>query len=179
PAFVNVSAHPITQGQAENITINATDLGTGISRVWLEISFANGTNATYYLNQYNGLYNLTFADTSAWEIGDYDIIVYANDTTNNTGNTTAWFDVYFPVIFSGYAINYAGEAVNSSFILYRPNTSSIIHNITANRTTGFYNQSIHGRFYDISFLPLDYEFRYYRVNISESVYNPFLMDNPR
>jgi len=179
PAFVNVSAHPITQGQAENITINATDLGTGISRVWLEISFANGTNATYYLNQYNGLYNLTFADTSAWEIGDYDIIVYANDTTNNTGNTTAWFDVYFPVIFSGYAINYAGEAVNSSFILYRPNTSSIIHNITANRTTGFYNQSIHGRFYDISFLPLDYEFRYYSVNISESVYNPFLMDNPR
>ena len=79
------------------------------------------------------------------QIGDYDFILYANDTpdsngTSRTANSTNWFEIYQPIqlyITANYPID---------FTFYRPGTKWIVHRFV--NSSGYYNFTLHKRNYD-------------------------------
>ena len=50
-------------------------------------------NTTSYMIETIWFTNLTTVD----KIGDYDFVLYANDTSNFTASDESWFEVYDPI----------------------------------------------------------------------------------
>ncbi|MCS7134914.1 MAG: DUF853 family protein [Candidatus Aenigmarchaeota archaeon] len=116
----------------------------GVDAVWAKVSYPNGTK--YDIKLFNTtpdkrqtIWEANF--TNMKTLGDYDIVVYANDTSNFTSNATTWFEVYLPIQL------YAETTYPKRFTFYRPGSSLIVHNYTY--PSGWHNLTLHRRTYDL------------------------------
>ena len=119
PLIENVAATPVSapQGSHVNITADVTDAGVGVDKVMVNITYPDGTyhneSMVAYGNTYS--YNMTYL-----EIGSYSFFIWANDTNNNVGTSSAYSfeinDATAPTIN-----NYSAAAIGATRMLIAAN----------------------------------------------------------
>ena len=183
PEILQVIANSALQ-YVENVTINAnvSDL-YGISKVWVNITFPNATNYTYYLantsiSNKRGIWNISLSTIyNLTLLGDYDFILYANDTNpNNTASsTTGWFEVYpANVQFYGNTTDVDGNNVSVEFVFYRNGTNSTIHTNRTTTSNAEYNFTIRKRIFDIEVKAFNHTIKFAKVNITNDTMNSLI-----
>ena len=142
--------------RVNSITVNSTMLNGnttlyanvtdwyGVSAVWVELLYPNNTKNTFYLENQSAdlrqtIWSVNFSNLNF--LGDYDIVLYANDTSNYTTINQSWFEVYLPIQL------YASTDYPKRYEFYRPGTSLLIHNFTY--SPGWHNLTLHQRNYDL------------------------------
>jgi hypothetical protein len=143
PKVNNITVNSITLNGNTTLFANVTDW-YGVSSVWIEMIYPNKTRNIFYLaNQSSDLrqavWSVNFSNLNL--LGDYDIVLYANDTSNYTTVNQTWFEVYLPIQL------YADTNYPKRYEFYRPGTSLLIHNFTYG--TGWHNLTLHKRNYDL------------------------------
>jgi len=178
PQFVYVNAYSAQLYKNVTIETRIKDF-YAVDKVWLNIIFPNSSSFIWDMRNtssdlsdsiWNASLNLT-------EKGDYDFIIYANDTSNNTNSTTGWFEVYLPVQFYGNAINAIGNNVSIDFTFFKSGTDRVIHHFSTNSTHGEYNETVHNRTYDMEAKVFDHKIKFISVNITKNTNNSVNFDN--
>ncbi|MDI6826526.1 MAG: DUF87 domain-containing protein [Candidatus Aenigmarchaeota archaeon] len=174
PEFLEVIATSAKQ-YVENVTINANISDFyGIDKVWAYITFPNKTFAIHSLantssNNKKGIWNISLNFT---DLGDYDFILYANDTSGNNASATGWFEVYPATVqFYGNTTDTDGNKVSVEFIFYRNGTNSIIHTNRTTTSNAEYNFTIRKRIYDIEIRVFNHTIKFLEVNITNNTAN--------
>ncbi|MEK6947462.1 MAG: NosD domain-containing protein, partial [Nanoarchaeota archaeon] len=94
--LVNVT-YSIERHDNLTIIVNASDYGSGVSRVyirvWQSIKSAGTTIFTGLMSLINGLWTTTFNIGDSFPIGQVNFTIYANDTLNNTAELDGNFTV--------------------------------------------------------------------------------------
>ncbi|MBN2101455.1 MAG: PQQ-binding-like beta-propeller repeat protein, partial [Candidatus Aenigmarchaeota archaeon] len=125
PTIYNESLFPPLLYADENLTwqANISDL-VELSDVWYSV--INSTNVTLYTKSINntmGVRNESY-NTTGLDTGNYRILLYANDTLNNTVNTTLYFEIADSINVSIYVLNATGNSTNATLRLYYNGTNS-------------------------------------------------------
>ena len=134
------------------VKIKASDF-YGVYKVWMNLTKPDGSSVVYFLqNESSNIksstwsYQLASADLN--QVGDYDVVFYANDTSNNTAKLSTWFYVYENKINA--TVNYSSNVVYS-IELYRPGKNLLenysMYKFYSNDVNG--KKEIIGRVYDI------------------------------
>jgi hypothetical protein len=176
PPTITVYANSTQIGGDTSIDSNVTD-DVAVSKVIAEVTYPNGTMANY---------SMTNISPITWEknltnlaYGDYDLKVYANDTSNNWNTTTGWFEVYDPILvwFNGTTKEPAsGNPISTEFSLYRVNKTQILYSFSTN-SSGSYSQQLHKRYYDFSIKALNNTINMTNVSINSDLVNSTILDN--
>ncbi|MBU5689415.1 MAG: DUF853 family protein [Candidatus Aenigmarchaeota archaeon] len=144
-----------TPPRINSITVNSTVLGSnttlfanitdwyGVDTVWIDLMHPNKTIERFYLtnttpDKRQTVWQVNFTNMNY--LGDYDILLFANDTSNYTANNKSWFEVYLPIQL------YADTSYPKKYTLYRPGTDLLIHNFSYGE--GWHNLTLHQRTYD-------------------------------
>ncbi len=93
PSITDLIISPNTSGYYNNIYINATitDLDD-VDSAWVIITYPNGSNTRFNMNQIPpNKYYYMFNNT--WQLGTYNVSVYANDTTSAENHEESNFTV--------------------------------------------------------------------------------------
>ncbi len=197
PWFSNITADFINNNTytQDYITfeVNITD-NKNISSVNAKVTHTNsGQSWNLGLSNYTETYlsaenefdkrNFVFNFSRPEYTGDYDIIVYANDTTagNVESNKTGWFDIYIPVQVSGNLIDPDGIPIDANFTFYREGCDlDELYRIHENntKTSEIYNWTLHKRKYDVKVDLFGQEIvlRDADFNNSNNTNNPFKFD---
>ncbi|MGC8812319.1 MAG: helicase HerA domain-containing protein [Candidatus Aenigmatarchaeota archaeon] len=142
PTIESLKADSAVLGQDVKIEVNVSDK-YGVDKVWVNVSFPNSSYLIYYLqNKTSQTTNTTWEKVIAGAniIGDYDFVLFANDTSNNFAQKTGWFEVYEPIQM------YLNASFPVDFTFYRPSKDILIHNYS--KGPGNYNFTLHKRTYD-------------------------------
>jgi hypothetical protein len=154
PEILSISVNSTTPGN--NVTIEARIIDWyGVDASWINLTYPNGTsqiialrNTTPYL--INTIWKTELVNLT--QVGDYDFILYANDSSanvslkpciedvNHTSCKFAWFEIYLPIQL------YINATYDVDFTFFRPGTNLIIHSFK--NQTGNYNYTLHKRVYD-------------------------------
>jgi hypothetical protein len=174
PQLSGVSVSPANYYQSmPYIIINATITdNSDVHSAWLVITQPNGTNVSIasFTNS-SSLYTFNFSNPNSQ--GDYDIYVYANDSSGYANSTMGWFDVYRPFQISGTLADPYSRNQSSSLVFYRPGTSTVIHSFSTNASQGSYNLSGHDRIYDVRISSFGQTVTLYGVNTTASARNQY------
>ena len=155
PQFSNITTSFVNQ--SDNIPfitfeVNITD-NKEIDSVWAKVIYPEGTLNLDTNNYTKSGDKYTFNFSNPNILGDYDITVYANDTTGNpTNNNIGWFDVYLPVQVTGNLTDPDGNKINANFTFYREGKNlTELYKIHENstETNKTYNWTLHKRKYDV------------------------------
>ena len=127
--------------------------------------------------------NFVFNFSNPKRIGDYDIIVYANDTEGNpVSSKKGWFDIYLPIQMTGNLTNPDGEKINANFTFYREekNLAELykMHEFSI-RDNKTYNWTLHKRKYDVDVDLFGQKIIFYDANLDlteNEIKNPFKFD---
>ena len=142
PKILSLKINSTIKGGNTSIQANITDW-YGVSHVWMDLYYPNKTLYRFYLiNQtVDTKQTIWYYNFSNMQIlGDYDIYVYANDTSNYTSSNYTWFEVYETIQL------YADTNYPVRYSIYRPGTKLLIHNFT--NPAGNQNLTLHRRNYD-------------------------------
>ncbi|MBN2042947.1 MAG: DUF87 domain-containing protein [Candidatus Aenigmarchaeota archaeon] len=177
PNFSAVIAPNVLKGTTPYILIkvNITD-NENVDDSWLSVSRPGGTDSitSYTVSGDEYTFNYTNPDI----VGDYDITVYANDTRNQTGNTTGWFDVYRPIDFYGSFQDPDGKNQTINLTFYRDGTGYFMNSILTNSSFSKYNLTAHKRKYDIRAGVYGHTVRFSGVNTTQTAINQFGIPDP-
>jgi uncharacterized membrane protein len=174
PPQINVSAPSVEPFNNVTVEVNVTD-NVEVSKVILEVSYPNTTKINYTMiniSENTWRYNLT----NLTDIGDYDLVIYSNDTVGNWNSTTGWFEVYLPVWFNGTLVEPDGTPISAEFNLYRVNTTQKLTNFSTN-ASGEYAHRLHKRKYDFIIKVYDNVITLRNVSITSDIVNSTLLDN--
>ncbi|MBI2671345.1 DUF853 family protein, partial [Candidatus Woesearchaeota archaeon] len=152
PVFNSLGKKHITPYNHEVLEVNATD-NINISTVIVTVNHSNGTMTNYTMDYLNANYTITLQNLS--NIGDYNVLYSANDTTNNVIKTVDWFGVAYLRNISGQMLKGNGNAQSVTLEFYRPNSTAardLLANATTNSSTGNYTVLIANRTYDIKLI---------------------------
>ncbi len=177
PNFSSVVVSNVLKGTTPYVIIrvNITD-NDEVNDSWLSISRPGGTDSITNYSVSGDEY--TFNYTNPDIVGDYDITVYANDTKNQVGNATGWFDVYRPIDFYGSFQNPDGENQTINLTFYRDGTDYFMHSFLTNSSIGEYNLTSHKRKYDIKAEVYGHKVRFNGVNTTQTAINQFGVPDP-
>jgi hypothetical protein len=157
-----------------SIDSNVTD-NLAVDKVTVQVRYPNSTKINYTMNPISTNiweWNLT----SLTDIGDYDLIVYANDTKNNQNYLTGWFEIYATAWFNGTMVEANNTPISAAFNLYRVNTTQNLTNFTTN-ASGKYAQLLHKRYYDFNIRAFGNEINLSNVSINSNLYNATKLDD--
>jgi len=189
PLFTKVNTTSCELHGNITITIDTLDYSSTDS-VWITVininentTYANTTLNLTNGTSINGTWTATIPNITTE--GDYDIIIYANDTDNLNSSTNSWFDVYPKTNISG---NISSD-FNLTFCLYRPDTSQSKRLISFRILQTDYFKEIRKRLYDISTKVettatfIDYTTKqthtllFKNVNITTNLTNPIIFNH--
>ncbi|RLJ03592.1 MAG: hypothetical protein DRP11_00175 [Candidatus Aenigmatarchaeota archaeon] len=180
PRFSEISIAPkpySSNSTFTSFTVTITD-NAGVDSVWGTFTHNSGsyqiTSQNY--SQSGDIYTFNLSHPNI--PGDYDITIYANDSSSLVNSTTAWFDIYKSVHFSGNFTNPVGENLTFTIKFYRPSTSLLIHSFSTNTSDAEFNWTLHQRVYDMKIEGYGHSFifRNLDVNQSSEVRNPVSLD---
>ena len=149
PTIGNATWPYTTSGN--NVTISADiDDDSEVNNAWIEITLVNGSLKNYTMSNVSA-FNWTVNVTNVTDVGDYDIVIFANDSWGNIGNETTWFEVRNETAytFSGVITDVKSAVWNTTFDFRKPGTSYSLYNLSTNFSTGAYSEQVHRRIYDI------------------------------
>ena len=147
PVVIETNATSAALGETVNIISNITD-NTNVSAAIVVITY-NETGVVFEnttMDNIGGLYEFNFTNTTLE--GDYDIIIYTNDSLGHTTESYSWFDIYPEIFFEGN-ITTTALPVRANFSLYRPGTPKELISFNSNSTGIEYNAAIRNRTYDL------------------------------
>jgi len=183
PPNITPYVQSVPIGSTASIRANITD-NLAVSKAISEVAYPNSSKINYTMTNILNISNITI-----WEYnltnsakGDYDVKVYANDTTNNWNSNTTWFEAYDPLLawFNGTTLDKDNSPVIINFSLYRPNTTTKLYNFSSN-ASGNYSQQINKRYYDFNILVFNNTINLTNVSITGNVGNstaaPISLDN--
>jgi hypothetical protein len=144
------------EGNVENATkseilvrVDITD-NVGVNASWAMLYYEDSHQTNY--SMYNDSGYWTFNFSTPLNVGDFRVVVYANDSVGNENDTTSqvmgYFDLYLPIDLNGTFLNKDGTPIEAILSFYKNDTGWEIHNFTTNGSGG-YNWILHRRFYDI------------------------------
>jgi hypothetical protein len=169
-------------GDNASLRANVTD-NLDVSKAVAEITFPNSTKRNYTMTNILNVSNITTWEYNLTNVayGDYDVKIYANDTTNNWNSNTTWFEAYDGLAwFNGTTLDKDNSPVIINFSLYRSNTTSRLYNFSSN-SSGNYSQQIKKRYYDFNILAFNNTINLTNVSINGDVGNataaPISLDN--
>jgi uncharacterized membrane protein len=137
------------------IYANVTDPG-GAENASIVVYDPNGTaeygNMTYlYRDVDTYVFRYDYTDTD--QIGIYSVNVTGCDKSGNCDSTNTSFEIYIGVWFSGYAkdiLRTGKPVINQSFLFYDDIFGgNLLIDLTSDPGTGYYNESIDARMYDL------------------------------
>ncbi|MEM2963724.1 MAG: DUF87 domain-containing protein [Candidatus Anstonellales archaeon] len=172
PQISNISVDPVNYYSNTPyiiITANITD-NSVVNSSWAVITLPNGTNSTAWM-QSNTSSVYTFNFTNPNLTGDYDVYIFANDSSGYSNFSLGWFDVYKPFTISGTLSSPVGQNQTANFTFYRNGTSTIIHTFSTNSSQGSYNWPVHDRVYDVRISAFGHTVTLYGVNTTASAIN--------
>jgi len=181
PEFINISSPSVLIGSNATISVLIED-NTETSKVAINITYPNGSsvagdmenqtdNISYTYWNYN-MENIT-------QIGDYDVIITASDSLNNSAKDTAWFEAYPNLVkLSGKIGDANNNSVSTKFELYRVNKSTERYLIDSFETneTGNYSELVRNRTYNIKFRTLSQVIELWQVPINRNISDPIKFD---
>jgi len=153
--FKATSAKP-----GENVTIeaNVTDW-YGVDKVWINLTYPNSTWHLIYLqNATPDKRRATWrVNLSNLEEGDYDLILYANDSSANgtldpshTSFIKGWFNVYPKVNFTASLTTFTpGYSAKIKLEFYRNGSNWLVHDLEFNSSQQILEEEIFSRKYDV------------------------------
>ncbi len=103
PNVTEVTTSPTIINQTQSVSINATVLDrVSVDTVIAQINYPNGSIFNYTMSNTVSMYNVTVTTGISWPIGQYNVTVIANDTSNyvNNSETTSFIvnDVTSPSV---------------------------------------------------------------------------------
>ncbi|MCD6371839.1 MAG: DUF87 domain-containing protein, partial [Candidatus Aenigmarchaeota archaeon] len=152
PSLQLVSAPHVLKNYEQTIKVNATDV-YGVYKVWMNLTYPDKSSKIFFLqnetsNIKSGIWSITLTPSNTTQVGDYDFIIYANDTSNNSAQISGWFYVYENKINA--TINYSSNVVYS-IELFRPRKNLLenysMYKFYSNDVNG--KKEIIGRVYDV------------------------------
>ncbi|MCK4997074.1 DUF87 domain-containing protein [Candidatus Pacearchaeota archaeon] len=182
PTLDFILAPAIKQGGNTTVLINISD-NVIVEEAWVILVEPNGNSTNYTLE------NITSNLTSAtWSVnfsnltllGDYEMIVYANDSTGNLMKDSGWFDVYTgTVIFGGIFSDAVGVTHEGDIDMYRDGLgmkdSELLYSDSA-ENDGEYFISLRNRTYDTKFKVFNHVVKLLGVPITQTMNNPIRFD---
>jgi len=182
PIIEDIVIPSVQYGQNTTINVSVVD-NLLTDSVWMTIVYPNGSitnldlvntsgnlTSTYWVNNITGIN----------EVGDYDVVVFANDSLVNLRNDSSWFEVYSnSVTFSGTFSDADGDTYPVNMSFYRANHSSNSDNLIFNESvggSGTYSSNLHNRSYDILFEVFGHKIFLRNVSIPSGVNSPILFD---
>ncbi len=157
------------------VRVNITD-NTGVNDSWISVTRPGGTDSVNNYTISGNEYTFNYSNPDV--VGDYDITVYANDSKNQVGNTTGWFDVYIPIEFSGEFQSPDGDNQSLNLTFYREGTDIVMHSLTTNASNGSYNLTAHRRNYDILAEFGEHTAMFRSVNVTQTAINQHGVSDP-
>ena len=163
--------------------INVTDTGK-VKNASAIITLPDG-NVSYYNLTFvkrigsTYVYKLEFNETQ--QLGTYKIKVIAFDLSENYAEKEESFEVRPLIYFSGIAKNEESVEfvpLNVSFELYPSGLAEISYTIIPDET-GYYNETVESRYYDIIFRFFNESLTIRNVGLFEDVFNPIVLGIPR
>jgi hypothetical protein len=144
PTISGISFNSTTPGGNVTIEVNVTDWYE-VDKVWMNLTYPNSTSQIIYLqnttpNKMQTIWRYVLQNLT--QIGDYDFVLYANDTSNLVSSNTSWFEVYLPIQM------YLNSTIPFDVTFYRVGSGIKIHEFGAN-TTAENNWTLHKRNYDL------------------------------
>lgn len=139
PYLTDYQYTEVIANETLNLSLNITD-NVLVDNATAVIEYPNGTRQSVNISNATQTFMINFTSTSG--LGEYKVIVTANDTSNNTNSSIeAFFAIYKPVIFNGTVKDASGTAVSSNFSFYRPRSGLLATTITSD-SNGDYNGSV-------------------------------------
>ncbi|MCK4496703.1 MAG: ATP-binding protein [Candidatus Aenigmarchaeota archaeon] len=159
--------------------VNATDSGA-IKNVTIEVTYPNNATDMFdaeFISRNGSVYNyqLNFSNTS--QLGIYYVNATAYDLAGNSNYTVKTFEIYPGLWFAGYARDeerLSKPPIVINFTFYLPGTSTVTFNFSSNSTTGYYNETIDAREYEINVDFWEESIRTYNTNLVTSVHDPVM-----
>ncbi|MEM5855560.1 MAG: DUF87 domain-containing protein, partial [Candidatus Aenigmatarchaeota archaeon] len=124
-------------------------------------------------------YATNFTNTSSF--GIYNFSARACDLSGNCGEAFKTFEIYPVVFFVGYSKDVESQReppLLVNFLFYDANTSDLRFNFTSNASTGYYNETIDVKSYDLTISTVEEGFKnyvkFYNIQIATSYFNPIV-----
>jgi hypothetical protein len=151
-----------------------------VNSSWAVLYHQDALVSNYSMHNISGsIWSFNFS--SPIKVGDYRIVVYANDSSGNENDTSSltmgYFDVYVPIDLNGTLLNKDGSPIESSFILYKNGSLWAIHSFTTNGSGG-YSWVLHRRVYDMKMGFSGHEITLYGVDVNASAVSQWEVDEP-
>ncbi|MEM7816684.1 MAG: hypothetical protein QXZ20_02095, partial [Candidatus Aenigmatarchaeota archaeon] len=172
-----------------NIKVNVTESG-GLKNISTNITQPNNYSEIVNLNlitRDNDIYVYEYNFTNTTQLGNYTVYVKACDLSGNCNEASSMIEIYPIAIISGYtknleSISETPMAVNFKFYDI---DGSLRFNFTSNSTTGYYNETIDAKTYNLeintftqgSINSFTNTIKLYNSNISQNYYDPILLGN--
>jgi hypothetical protein len=168
------------------IKVNATETG-GIKNISSTMKYPNNATINTSLSLISRIedtymYELNFSNTSI--TGNYIFNVTICDITGNCNSSSSSFVIYPILFFSGYAKNVellSEPPMNVNFLFYDHGTNVARSDFSSNTTTGYYNETIDVKSYDLEVSIREPRFGHkitmYNLNMNTNYYNPILIGN--
>jgi len=175
PEITDVKTKMISPGEKEEIFVNISD-NVRINKAWLVVRFNNTQIGLFNLTNLTGNFvNSTWywSNSSFTSPGDYDVIIYVNDTTGNVRNITTWFRVNQKVRIAGVVKDVNDNPVPTKFEFYRNGKADVktyLASVVEN-STGGYNIVIPKGKYDIKLEALGHEITFKDVDVETNLTN--------
>jgi len=122
------------------------------------------------------LTNIT--DTGNLNLGIYNITAYFAEDQNYTKSSASYqMEVYKRVRFNGTLKNAAGNPVNATIKIYKPDTEEEVTNVSTN-ATGFYNRTFNSTgLHDVLIEVFNDTIKLLRANLSENALDILALDS--
>ncbi len=178
PQLEIVELNHVPVNSSSVVKIKAYDF-YGVYKAWMNLTKPDGSSVVYFLQNESAdlkssTWSFQLSSTDLNEVGDYDVVFYANDTSNNTGLVSGWFYVYKNKVNA--TVNYSSNIVYS-IELYRPGRNLLknysMYKFYSNDVNGV--EEIIGRTYDLkaeipSLISNDiHKIIFYSANLTKSI----------
>ncbi|MCK4714763.1 MAG: DUF87 domain-containing protein, partial [Candidatus Aenigmarchaeota archaeon] len=139
---------------------------------------SQGTSPMYNISEHVWTFNFS----SPLAVGDYNVIVFANDSGSNLNSTNTtvmgYFDIYNPLDMNGSLVDKDGMPIAATISLYKNGTSWRVHDPITTNSSGHYNWVVHKRIYDMKIEFSGQEILLYGVDMNASAVNQHGVSNP-
>ncbi|MEM7826399.1 MAG: DUF87 domain-containing protein, partial [Candidatus Aenigmatarchaeota archaeon] len=166
------------------IKVNVTE-AAGLKNVSFWMSYPDNSIERIdlqFISKVNDVYTYATNFTNTSLLGIYNFSARACDLSGNCNELSKTFEIYPTAFFAGYAKDVESQQeppLLVNFLFYDVNTSLLRFNFTSNVSTGYYNETIDVKSYDLIVSTQEEGFKNYikfeNLTIATHYFNPIIL----
>ncbi|MFH1721801.1 MAG: helicase HerA-like domain-containing protein, partial [Candidatus Altiarchaeota archaeon] len=145
------------------------DSDTSIDDVSVAIDLPDGSSVTYPMLGIGNLYSISIAGFAT--LGDYFVVVTANNTGGDTATRSTCFEVYTDWTFSGDVLNSQGQVIPTNFTLTRSGCHEVAQTFSTD-SNGDYSAVVRNKVYNLTIDVIDGQMRLYNIDFATIADDP-------